>query len=33
MNSEPKQTSSSEAAFIDEKQLLAKLPISQSSQN
>jgi predicted DNA-binding transcriptional regulator AlpA len=29
MNSEPKQTSSSEARFIDEKQLLAKLPISR----
>jgi excisionase family DNA binding protein len=29
MNSEPKQTSSSEAGFIDEKQLLAKLPISR----
>jgi predicted site-specific integrase-resolvase len=26
---QPKQTSSSEADFIDEKQLLAKLPISR----
>ena len=29
MNIEPKQTSSSEGGFIDEKQLLAKLPISR----
>jgi len=29
MNSEPKQTPLSEAGFIDEKQLLAKLPISR----
>ena len=29
MNSEPKQTPSSEAGFIDEKQLLARLPVSR----
>jgi hypothetical protein len=29
MNSEPTQTSSSEAGFIDEKQLLARLPVSR----
>jgi predicted DNA-binding transcriptional regulator AlpA len=29
MNSEPKQTPSGEAGFIDEKQLLTKLPISR----
>jgi len=29
MSSEPKQTSSSEAGFINEKQLLARLPVSR----
>jgi len=29
MNSEPKQTPSSETGFIDQKQLLARLPISR----
>jgi hypothetical protein len=29
MNSEPKQTPSGEAAFINEKQLLARLPVSR----
>jgi len=29
MNSEPKETPSGEARFIDEKQLLTKLPISR----
>ena len=29
MNSEPKQTPSGEAGFINEKQLLARLPVSR----
>ncbi len=29
MNSEPKQTPSDEAGFINEKQLLARLPVSR----
>jgi hypothetical protein len=29
MSSEPKQTSPSETGFIDEKQLLARLPVSR----
>jgi hypothetical protein len=31
MNCEPKQTPSSEAGFIDEKQLLARLPVSRGT--